>query len=91
VTPEQVIKKIAEIASDVAWQAGVGGMETAGQFVSVLAAHPEKIEGFLAGTLSIIDDGALLRADQGCLTWHARDGRVVSPEEARAAAGQKQH
>lgn len=37
-TPEDVIKKIAEIANDVAWQAGVGGLEMAGQFVSVLAA-----------------------------------------------------
>ncbi|MCW5695757.1 MAG: hypothetical protein KIS96_03370 [Bauldia sp.] len=40
-TPEQVIARLAEIAEVVAWQAGVGGMELAGMFVSVLARHPE--------------------------------------------------
>lgn len=84
-TPEEVIKKIAEIANDVAWQAGVGGLELAGQFVSVLAVHPEMIEGFLSGDTSIIDSDALFHAEMGCLSWHAKNGKVVSPEEALAA------
>lgn len=90
-TPEEVIKKIAEIASDVAWQAGVGGLEMAGQFVSVLAAHPEKIDSFLAGELSIVDDDALLRAERGCLSWHAQNGKVVTPAEIRAIKQQRDH
>ena len=75
----------------MAWQAGVGAMEIAGQFVSVLAAHPEKIAGFLDGTLSVVDDDMLLRAEMGCLCWHAENGRVVSPAEARAAKQQRDH
>lgn len=84
-TPEDVIKRIAEIANDVAWQAGVGGLELAGQFVSVLAVHPEMIEGFLAGTTSIIDTDALFHAEMGCLTWHSKAGPIVSPDDVRAA------
>jgi hypothetical protein len=91
-TPEQVIQKLAQIASDVGWQAGVGAMETAGCFVSVLAAHPEKISAFLAGELSVIDDFALLQAEMGCLTWHARgDGQVIHPGDARAARQKHDH
>lgn len=84
-TPEDVIKRIAAIANDVAWQAGVGGLELAGQFVSVLAAHPEKIAGFLSGKLSIVDDDALFHAENGCLTWHTKGGSVISPEGFRKA------
>lgn len=90
-TPEQVIQKLAEIAAAIGWQAGVGAMETAGCLVSHLAAHPEKTDAFLAGELSVIDDMALLRAEMGCLTWHAADGRVIQPSDARAARQMRDH
>lgn len=90
-TPEQVIQRIAQIATDVAWQAGVGAMETAGSLVSVLSAHPEKVRAFLAGELSVIDDLTLLQPDQGCLTWHAMSGKIIGPAEARAARRKLDH
>lgn len=89
-TPEDVIKRLAEAAQVVALQSGAGAMETAGMFVSVLAAHPEKVEPFLAGELDIITDPHMLRTEAGCLSWRARNGRVVTPAEfhaARAASG----
>lgn len=88
-TPEDVIKRIAEAAQAVAFQAGVGGMETAGMFVSVLAAHPEKVAGFLDGSLSIVDDGHLLNAHCGCLSWHATNGQIVTPADYRNAMGRR--
>jgi len=90
-TPEETIRRIAEIAQAVASQAGVGAMETAGQLVSVLAVHPEKIAGLLSGEINVIDDDALLRAEAGCLSWHARNGKIVSPAEARKAKQQHDH
>lgn len=87
-TPEQVIQTIAKIASDIACQAGVGGMELAGQFVSVLAAHPEKVAPFLAGDLSFVDDDALSHAERGCLSWRAINGQIVMPAEYRAHRNQ---
>lgn len=90
-TPEQVIRKIAEVAAAIGWQAGVGGMETAGALVSVLAAHPEKIAAFLTGELSVVDDDALLRPEMGCLTWHAQSGKVMAPATARAARQMHDH
>lgn len=90
-TPEQVIQKLAQIATDIAWQASVGAMETAGSLVSTLAAHPEKVRAFLAGELSVIDDFTLLQPDQGCLSWHAMSGKVISPADARAARQKLDH
>lgn len=87
--PEDVIKRLAEVAQDVACQAGVGGMETAGMFVSVLAAHPEKVPAFLDGSLSIVDDAVLLNAHCGCLSWHANNGQVVTPADYRNAMGRR--
>ncbi len=84
-TPEQTIKRIAEIAQSVGWQAGVGAMEMAGQFVSYLTEHPEHIEAFLRdGTGFVIENG--LRVEDGCLTFHRRlDGKVTTPRELRVA------
>ena len=90
-TPEEVIRKIAEVAAAIGWQAGVGGMETAGGLVSVLAEHPEKIAGFLSGELDIISDDALLQPSMGCLTWHAQNGKIVSPADMRAIKQQRDH
>lgn len=78
-TPRDVIRRIADAANSIAWQAGVGGMETAGGIVSFLAANPQHIDKFMADG-SVID----LPADwhrNGCLTWHGMDGKLHQPGE----------
>lgn len=77
----EVIAFIAKVSSNIAWQAGVGGMETAGSIISYLAKHPEHVEQFLI-------DGSVLDwpigwHEQGCLTWHGTDGNIHDPETAR--------
>lgn len=77
---ERTIKRLAEIAEAFAWQAGVGGMETAGSIVSYLAAHPEHIE-------TVLENGPLELPigwhEQGLLTWHAMNGKIMTPRDAR--------
>ena len=80
----EAVIRIARDAHVIGWQAGVGGMETAGAIVSYLAAHQEKIELYFAGKESPIDWPNFTNG--GCLTWHAAEsGRIVHPSEARAA------
>lgn len=80
-----VIHRIASVADAVGWQAGVGGMETAGMIVSYLAAHPEDTETFLRdGTGYLID--SKISVEHGSLTFHRKlDGKVTTPQELRAA------
>lgn len=81
---QRAIARIVNAARAIGWQAGVGGRETAGAIVSYLATSPDEIAPFVAGELSPIDfAGDWVRG--GCLTWHAVNGKVVSPEETRAA------
>lgn len=77
-----VIKAIANAAEAMAWQAGVGGMETAGSIVSYLARHPELIDDFISGKTSIID-WPLGWHTHGSLTWHGMDGKIHRPEDVR--------
>ncbi len=80
----RAIARLVNVAGDIAWQAGVGGRETAGVIVSYLATSPEEIAPFVAGDLSLIDfAGDWMRG--GCLSWHGADGRVWTPEAAAAA------
>ena len=74
------IERIAEISKTVAQQAGVGGMETAGQIVSYLAAHPEHIDGLLANGIWDLPPDWF---ENGCLTWHGMNGKIVHPQEVR--------
>jgi hypothetical protein len=77
-----VIGSIADISEALGEQAGVGGMETAGQIVSYLAEHPTQLEPLLKhGVFELPADWI----ERGRLTWHAADGRVVNPEYARRA------
>ena len=79
----RAIARIVNAARAIAWQAGVGGRETAGAIVSYLATSPDEIAPFIAGELSPIDfAGDWMRG--GCLTWHAANGKVVSPEDVAA-------
>ena len=79
----RLILQIAQAAHAIGWQAGVGGMETAGGIVSYLAAHPEQIDTFMqnGSTFDLPEDWF----SNGCLTWHAMNGKIVHPDEARAA------
>jgi len=81
----KVIAKIAMDSHAVGWQAGVGGSETAGVIVSYLAAHPDRIPAFMAGKESLLDWGDNHHRD-GCLSWQGTDGKIWTPEAARAAA-----
>ncbi len=84
--PADTIKHIAEVADAFAAAAGVGGCETAGAIISYLAAHPDLVDRFMddgSGLLMEID-ARRIHLD-GLLTWHRRDGSVISPAEARAA------
>lgn len=86
-TPEQVIQKIAEVASINAAMANVGGCEMAGMIVSYLAAHPEKVDDFLLCGTSLMIDDERFHWRNGCLTWHANNGSIVSPAELREITG----
>jgi len=79
-TPEQTIRRIAEVANAVAFQAGVGGMEIAGQIVSILARHPERVETFLRDGWEVEDD-FIAHAENGCLTFFNQAGKVITPAE----------
>jgi hypothetical protein len=83
------LNKVAEVSNAVGWQAGVGGVETAGQIISSLYANPEQIERFMAEGAELILDGTISFSN-GALTWHAADGRVVSPSDYRASRGTQQ-
>lgn len=79
-----VIKRIAEVAHAVGWQANVGASEMAGQFVSVLARHPELVEKFMRdGAGCFLEEE--MGAERGCLTFYAKSGRITTPEELHVA------
>lgn len=90
---KHTILRLAQVAEAIAWHAGVGGCETAGAIVSYLAANPERIDTFLTdGLLDALDAPAGHPRDlhlDGLLTWHKKDGDVISPAEARAARDAK--
>ncbi len=81
------VRQIAQAAHAIGWQAGVGGMETAGGILSYLAAHPEQIEAFTKNGSTF--DLPMDWFEQGCLTWMTKDGRIIHPDEARAARAAK--
>lgn len=83
-TPEEAIARVAQVAQAIGWQAGVGGMETAGTIVSYLAVHPERIAPFLAEGESPVDWPDFVHG--GCLTWHAQDGgELIHPTNLQRA------
>ena len=81
-TPAAVIEFIAEVSEAMAFQAGVGGRETAGAIVSYLAHKPEHIEPFLNGGIMELPSEWM---DGGRLTWHGMNGKIVHPDEVREA------
>lgn len=82
---KEAVLQIAKAAHAIGWQAGVGGMETAGAIVSYLAQHQDQIPLFFAGEVSPVDWRDFTHG--GCLTWHAQNGGgIVHPADVRAAA-----
>ena len=80
---EEMIRKIANVSSAVAFQAGVGAMELAGLTISVLAANPNEQARFMKeGSGMFIDN--TIRAENGCLSYVAISGEILSPTELRA-------
>ena len=88
-TPEQVIARLAEGAAQVATNAGVGGCEMAGMFVSVLNAHPELIPAFLNSPVATCIENERFRWEHGSLTWHSKTGQIVTPAELRQHLGKR--
>jgi hypothetical protein len=88
-TAEDFIKRVAEVADAVAWQAGVGAMEIAGQIISVLHVNPEHIDRFMEEGTALFLDGTLL-AENGSLSYMALGGKVHSPSELRERRGRAQ-
>jgi hypothetical protein len=81
-TPTEVIKRIAEVANAIGWQVAVGASETAGTIISVLAANPQIVDRFLTeGAGTFIDGPISLDAANGCLTYYAQTGEILSPGE----------
>lgn len=80
------IQHVAECSRAIGFGAGVGEMETAGQIISYLAANPEKLDAFIEGSTFA---WPLDWFENGCLSWHAVNGRIVRPEEARVARAAK--
>ena len=81
-TIPEFIEKVTKCAESFGFQAGVGGMETAGQIISYLATHPDDIEPFMVGGIFELPDRWF---ESGCLTWHAANGKIVHPDYARRA------
>ncbi len=79
-TIPEFIEYLARASAAFGQQAGVGAMETAGSAISYLARHPKDLEPFLNGGFMELPVGW---HEQGCLTWHAMNGKVVSPDFAR--------
>lgn len=84
-----VISRIAQVASAVGLQANVGAMELAGQIVSVLYAHPNLIDRFMAEGTELFIDGTF-DASNGSLTYRSIGGDVLSPTVLRQAKGSQQ-
>lgn len=81
-----LIKRIADVACAVGWQAGVGASETAGMIVSVLAQHPDQIERFMSEGTELMIDGTIA-PELGCLTFFSKQGEIVTPAQLAASRG----
>lgn len=79
----QLIVKIAEVASSVAFQAGEPAMEIAGQILSVLAADPALADRFMQEGSELILDRTI-DARKGRLSYRSIHGQIVDPVAARS-------
>jgi hypothetical protein len=88
-TAKEFIQKVAEVSIAVGWQANVGASETAGQIISCLYANPEHLDRFMTEGSELFIDGTFA-FENGALTYHASDGRVLSPSVLRERKGTQQ-
>lgn len=84
--PAAVIRKIAQVAAAVGFQAGVPASDVAGMIVSVLAAHPEWVERFMDEGSELFIDGSM-KAENGSLSYRAMTGAIMTPAALRASKG----
>lgn len=80
------IKKIAEVASAVGFQAGVPATDIAGQLVSFLYVHPEHVERFMREGAELFIDGTIQPEWCG-LTYRTGSGETLSPADLRRHKG----
>lgn len=83
---QEVLERISAVCIAFGQQAGVGAMETAGAVVGWLSLNPADLEPFMVGGIGELPADFFMRHE---LTWHAADGRVVQPAEARLAGAIK--
>lgn len=77
---QEVIDQIAACASAMAFQAGVGAMETAGAIVGYLAKNPKDLEPFMVGGVMELPMEFFVEHD---LTWHSHGGKIIDPATYR--------
>lgn len=83
------LNKVATVAHQVGFHAGVGGMELAGQIISCLHAQPEQIDRFMAEGAELFLDGTFEVA-KGSLTYQSIGNGLQSPTETRRRLGTQQ-
>lgn len=92
-TPEEMVRvcrHIAKMANAMAWGSGEPGLEIAGTTVSVCATDPAFAARFAEhGNEAIIDSerGVYDAMMNGCLSYRTKDGRILTPDEARELSG----
>ncbi|ALJ12622.1 hypothetical protein [Sphingopyxis macrogoltabida] len=79
---QEVIDRIAAVATAVGEQAGVGAMETAGGIIGYLAENPRDLEPFMNGGIFELP---LDWHERHSLTWHDSKGIVRHPADVRRA------
>ena len=84
----EAVKLIANQADATGQMANVGGCETAGLIVSVIAANPELAADFLANPVGTMIDNQRMTWGCGALTWHAQNGEIVTPKRLRESQGE---
>ena len=89
VTDREFLVKVAEVATAVGFQAGVGASEIAGQIISVLYGNPEHLDRFMREGSGLFHDGTF-DPENGTLTYLARNGQVLSPSVLRKTRGAQQ-
>jgi hypothetical protein len=75
---QKVVEEIAAAADEIARIADIGGAEVAGLIISVLATDAKLTQEFVRnGPAALLTHK--LTWENGCLTWHGADGKIMSP------------
>ncbi len=80
---EEIVLRVAELASAIARQSGTASSELAGQMISVLARDLSLIERFMRDGSEMFLEGAFM-PEKGLLSWYGQNGQIVTPEDMRA-------